>query len=379
MATSEGKFKILITGGHHTTAFAVLDALSRQLSVVSCQLSTVWVGHKFSMAGDRSESLEYKEVTSRRLRFFDLRAPRFHRRNRLLFVAGFCGSVFKSLRILISEHPNLVLSFGGYLSSPVIFSAWLLRIPCLTHEQTSEAGFANRFNANFCQKVLISFESSRKYFPHGKTVLTGNPVRPEIFEDRGYFKFDSDRPTIYVTGGKQGSHVINEALAKLLPDLLETVNVIHQAGSSTVFDDYSNLTKLAASWTRNLKDNYLLRDHFEAGEVGSVFAGAGLVISRAGANTVCELAALRKRAILIPISGSSHREQERNARLLKDLGLAQILEEGNLTGENLLLNIKKMLSLGPAVVDEEAIDKIFLPDAAQKVADEVFKALRIAS
>lgn len=376
MKDSRQSFKIVVTGGHHTPALAVLEALQEQLTTHDSQLTTVWVGHRFSMAGDRNESLEYKEVKRQGIDFIDFKSARFHRANYVFFGLRFAGAFWNSFRILRAVRPDLILSFGGYLSAPIVLAGWFLKIPVLSHEQTAAAGFANRFNAHFSKEILISFESSRRYFPKEKVVFTGNPLRREIFEDRRLFSFeDSGRPTLYVTGGKQGSHKINLILLELLPGILSRYNVIHQSGATTLYKDFENLNRASLAWPQDLRKNYLLRDHFETPEIGSVLARADLVISRAGANTVYELAALRKKSILIPLWASSHGEQEKNARLLEDLGLAEILTEGELSPERLVEFVKIALEKRVSL-DEEKIDRLFPPDGGSRVATEVLKFLK---
>lgn len=266
-------------------------------------------------------------------------------------------------------RPRLVVSFGGYLSVPVVLSARLLGVTCVTHEQTTRVGLANRFIGRFCQKIFVSFSSSVKYFPKNKTVLVGNLLRREIFEDRGYFKFNNQKKTIYVTGGKQGAHKINELIGLFLPKLLFQYNLIHQCGSFSLHDDFSALQDLAEGLDESLRRDYLLQKHFNFDEIGSVLARANFVVSRAGANIVCELAALRKPSLLIPLEGSSHGEQEENAKLLSSVGLAFVIEESQMNEENLINGLKRLESLSP---NEQKIDSEFVPNGDKKMAAEVY-------
>jgi UDP-N-acetylglucosamine--N-acetylmuramyl-(pentapeptide) pyrophosphoryl-undecaprenol N-acetylglucosamine transferase len=191
------------------------------------------------------------------------------------------------------------MSFGGYLALPVVICAWLLDIPVLTHEQTPVPGLANKIIAKFAKKVL-----------------TGIPLRKEILNLRPV-----KTSGIFVTGGNQGSHVINQASK----DLFKKYKVVIQTGDSKNHD-YEELLKLN-------KHTYKF---LNALEMAKALNEANLVISRAGANICAELAYLGKPAILIPIPWSSGNEQMLNAKWLNDAGVAEILEQKDLNGKNLL-------------------------------------------
>ncbi len=223
--------KIVVCGGHHNSALVVADALREK------GYQVFWLGHKYSMIGDENPSAEYLEVTQKGFPFTEIKAgklqPRHHFFQYLLRIPlGFWQS-FVSLRRI---KPDLIFSFGGYLALPVVYVGWLLGIPVVTHEQTVVSGLANQLIAKVAKKVFLTYEASSKYFPQGKVVVTGLPLREGILK-KGKKLFQNNKKTIYVTGGKQGAHVINEAVWAILPSLLIEFNVIHQCGSTSVFDD----------------------------------------------------------------------------------------------------------------------------------------------
>ena len=372
MGSEYKEIKILVTGGHHTTALALMQSLGKEFKSRGYGLSVFWVGHRYSMRGDRNESLEYKEITSLGIPFFELNTPKFYRHSIISTFAKLSVGVIRALSIVIKVRPQLVVSFGGYLAVPTVLAAWALSTPSVTHEQTASAGFANRFISRFCRKVYVSFASSLRYFPKRKTVLTGNPLREEIFIDQGLFKFNNKKRTIYVTGGKQGAHRMNLLVRESLPQLLEKYNVIHQCGSVSLHEDYEELCKYRHSLPQPLKESYEIRQHVNFSEIGSAFARADFVVSRAGANIVCELAQLKKRAVLIPLPGSSHGEQERNAKLLEDTGLGLVLPESKANTDTLMLSLENV-SIRP--ISTEFISQEFPPEAGVALAKDIASLL----
>jgi UDP-N-acetylglucosamine--N-acetylmuramyl-(pentapeptide) pyrophosphoryl-undecaprenol N-acetylglucosamine transferase len=315
--------KIVICGGHHNSALVVAEAL------IAKGYQVFWFGHKYSMLGDKNPSAEYLEVTAKKIPFYEIKAGKFQPKykfwqNLLRIPQGF----WQSFQLLRKLKPDLVFSFGGYLALPVAYSGWLRKIPVVTHEQTTVSGTANKLIAQIAQKVFVAFESSLQYYPQKKAVLTGLPIREELLKSKKKL-FANKKKTIYITGGKQGSHYINEEVFKILPELLKHFNVIHQTGSSSVYSDIKEAQKLKA-------ENYLAKEYFFEDEIGAVFNSADFVVSRSGAHTVYELLTLQKPAILIPIPWSSHNEQLENAKMLKNLGLAEILTQDNLQKGKLL-------------------------------------------
>ncbi len=336
--------KIVITGGHHTPALSVIEALKLFSKKLSRNLSFFWIGHKYSMWADANTSAEYKEVTALGIPFFDLSAGKFHKTYHPLKLIRIPLGFLQAFIYLLKIRPDMVISFGGYLAVPVVFSAWLLRITIVTHEQTTVAGIASLFISKFARKIFISFASSSKFFPKDKICLVGNPLRSEIFADRGLFCFADERKTLYITGGKQGSHKVNSFVEKNIILFLSSYNVIHQCGSSSVYNDFDSLLKLRENLSPELRERYLVKDFFTSEEIGSAFARADIVISRAGANAVYEIGALGKVSLLIPISWSSRNEQELNARFLSSGGGAVLLEEKNLNEEKVFSILEDLSS-----------------------------------
>ena len=321
--------KILITGGHLACAVAVLDGL-----VAKGFTNIVWVGAKYVQTDVYNNSAEYKLITGKNIKFIELNAGKLWRKvtiktfskaikNFLLIPVGF----FRARKIIVQEKPELIISFGGFLALPIVIAAKLSKIKVVTHEQTITVGLANKIISKFADKIFISFKQSVKYFPSKKVVYTGLPLRKEIFtKTTDFFKFKNNNPVIYVTGGNQGANTINWRLFKILPQLLGIANVIHQVGASTITNDLLNASQIKNQLTEEVRDNYYYyTNSFDS--IGEIFSKANIILSRSGANTVYEIMALGKLAVLIPIPWSSGQEQLLNAKLVASTGLGFILDQ----------------------------------------------------
>lgn len=331
---------LVITGGHHTGSLVVAKTLRNHGWTI------FWVGHRHSMWGDTSDSAEYREVTSAGFPFFDLKAGKlyrtFHPLKLLRLPFGFFQAFFYLLQLKRDPRFHLkgIVSFGGYLAVPTVISGWLLGIPGITHEQTVAQGWANRFLVPFVRKIAVSWPSSLSFYPASKSVLTGLPLRPEILHLSASPAPSLHRPkTIYFTGGKQGSHIINQTVFNALPQLLTKYRIIHQTGSSTLYHDYDISRELS-----HIHSGYESFD-FDSEKALAAFSRADLIVSRSGAHTIYELAVLGKPSVLIPIPWVSHDEQNRNAQLLVSNHQAVVLPEVDLSPDHLLSAISAALSL----------------------------------
>lgn len=358
--------RIIITGGHHSCALVVAKDLVKKGHQI------FWLGHKYSMWGDKNVSAEYLEVSKAKIPFFELQAGKFQKTLNLFKLVRLPLGFVQALFYLLKIKPELIVSFGGYLAVPVVIVGWILRIPSVTHEQTMVAGLGNKLISLFVKKIFISWPQKKKYYPSKKTVLTGLPLRKEIFiKKTKKYEFKEDLPTVYVTGGKQGSHVINQAVFEVLDKLLEKYNVIHQCGLSSLHNDYQ-IGKGKREKGKEKWERYKVVDYIFPEDIGAVFAEADLVVGRAGAHIIYELAALGKPAVLIPLPILYGDEQTGNAKLLEEIGLAKILPQKDLTGEslyqciNLLIqNIEKYKKAGGKA------KKLVILDATEKIIREI--------
>jgi len=225
--------KILITGGHLMPALSVIDSLLHQNKAAGVEI--IFVGRQYNLDNEKSYSLEYKEIIKRGIKFVPLTTGRFLTevspksiKNFFLIGAG----LFNACKILNQVRPDAILTFGGFLGFPFFIGGWIKKIPIYIHEQTLNPGLANRVGNYFAKKIFISFPQTKKYFSENKLIVTGNPVRKEIFAiNKKPFHINKIQPVIYITGGSLGSHSLNVHIGKILSGLLADFIVIHQTGN----------------------------------------------------------------------------------------------------------------------------------------------------
>ena len=330
--------KIVITGGHFSPAYSVIKKLDSSDSVLV-------IGRKYAFEGDKNETYEYKICEKNNIPFKVINAGRFQRKfthHTIPAVTRFPKGIYSALKILKEFKPDVVVTFGGYVGLAVSLAARILNIPIVLHEQTQKAGLSARIIGKFASVILISFESSRAYFKNKKVVLTGNPIREELFQKSEIFEFEA-KPIIYITGGSTGAHVLNQVILEILPRLLLKYTVFHQTGNNTEYKDFGKIQEFYDVLSPQLKKNYTVKQFFSPLEVSCLLQNASLVISRAGINTVTELMAIGVVGLLIPLPHGQMNEQRDNAVLFKKIGLGEYIEQKFLTGDLLLEKVHDMI------------------------------------
>ncbi len=235
----------------------------------------------------------------------------------------------QAVSLLKKIKPDVVFSKGGFVSVPVVLAAKKCKIPAVIHESDMTPGLANKICIPSAKKVCTNFPETTKYLPEGKAVLTGSPIRKELFSGdkaRGleFCGFTKDKPVILIIGGSLGSVKVNEAVREILPELLKSFQVIHLCGKGKI-DALLEGTK-----------GYVQYEYIKK-ELSDLLDAADLIISRAGANAICEILALRKPNILIPLSAAASRgDQLLNAESFRKQGFSKVIEEEDL-GERALL------------------------------------------
>lgn len=238
-------------------------------------------------------------------------------------------------KLLKKLKPDVVFSKGGFVSVPVVFAAKHCHIPAIIHESDITPGLANKLAIPNAYKVCCNFPETLKYLPEDKAVLTGSPIRSELLSGNrkhalDYCHLTDGKPTILVVGGSSGSQFINEVVRGILPELLKTYQVIHLCGKG-------NLDKSLHGTAGYAQFEYANQ------ELSDMFALADIVISRAGANSICELLALHKPNILIPLSANASRgDQILNARSFEQQGFSMVIEEENLSNVVLLNAVQEL-------------------------------------
>lgn len=336
-------YKIVICGGHFSPALSLIEELKKNK-----EYALSYIGRKNALEGDKALSLEYVTLSQLNIPFYSLITGRLQRNltgYTFLSLLKFPIGIMQSFYFLRKIQPHIVFSFGGYIALPICFAAWILRIPIVIHEQTSVLGMANRIISKWADILCLSFTET-KYVPKGvKTMYTGNLLRRAIrFYPRKNITHFGDRgkPLLYITGGSLGSRAINTVIGKIRPNLLKTYRILHQCGTANDSADFRSLYKSQKRLPADSQKDYRLITHIDPSEMGNIYRNAFLVIGRSGANTVAEIATIGVPAIFIPLPWAADNEQEQNALLLKKEGLAEKIDQKELTGKKLEETIQSM-------------------------------------
>ena len=238
----------------------------------------------------------------------------------------------QSRKLLKKLKPDVVFSKGGFVTVPVVVAAKGCKIPAIIHESDMTPGLANKLAIPSATKVCCNFPETLKHLPEEKAVLTGTPIRQELLsgdklEALKFCGFTANKPVIMIIGGSLGAAAVNDNIRKILPELLKDFQVIHLCGKGKLYESLQNT------------EGYIQFEYIKK-ELADLFALADIVVSRAGANAICELLALQKPNLLIPLSAKASRgDQILNARSFEKQGYSMVLEEEEITDEKLLSTI----------------------------------------
>lgn len=322
--------KIVLTGGgtagHVTPNIALLPSLQNAGFEVSYIGSYNGIEKKLI----EDMGIPYYGISSGKLRrYFDVK----NFSDPFRVIKGFG----EANRILKKIQPDVVFSKGGFVTVPVVIAAKKNHIPAIIHESDMTPGLANKLCIPSAAKVCCNFRETLELLPEGKAVLTGTPIRKELFEGNreaaaDFCGLDANKPTILVIGGSSGSVVINTIVRESLEDILPNFQVIHLCGKGNLDETLTN------------KNGYVQFEYISR-ELRDLFALSDFVISRAGANAICELLALKKPNILIPLSRAASRgDQILNAKSFKKNGFSYVIEEEELSKASLLNAIRDVSS-----------------------------------
>lgn len=317
------------TGGHLFPGIAVAEEIRNRLP----QSEILFVGTGRQIEANALKNRDFKLAT---IRCDALKGTRSW--ERLLALGRLPLSLLDARKILRSFNPHLVLGVGGYVTGPVSLCARMMGIPTVIHEQNSVPGVTNRILGRVVNKVLVSLPGSERYFPPGKALLTGNPVRTELLRAAKEPRKSAEAQTLLILGGSQGAHRLNtlvlETFTQCGKELPPGLQVIHQTGAADetwVRQGYKGLgiqARVAAFFT----------------DMAAIYQQADLVVSRAGATTLAELTVLGKVAIFVPYPFAADGHQELNARYVVEGGGARMFVEHTLTEEKLADELKTLLN-----------------------------------
>lgn len=272
----------------------------------------------------------------------------------------FCQACYHIFRF----RPDVVCGVGGYVTGPVVAAAWLMGKSTIIHEQNSVPGLANRKLGRIVDKVCLSLPACQSYFPAGKTVLTGNPVRSQIIDSGGRSINPGKRMTLLVLGGSQGARAINEMIVEVFTtgdrDIFSEIEIIHQTGAA------DETAVIKAYEVNNIKAQ--VSAFFD--DMAAVYNRADFVVSRAGATTLAELAVLGKPAILIPYPHAADNHQEKNGLRFVEQGGAVMFSQTDLTVETLRRELELLIK-APETLQAMShnMKELGIPDAADRIVD----------
>jgi UDP-N-acetylglucosamine--N-acetylmuramyl-(pentapeptide) pyrophosphoryl-undecaprenol N-acetylglucosamine transferase len=363
--------KVILTGGGTMGSVSPLMGIYEELKVRDPNLQALWLGTK---SGPEKEFVEkydlpFRSIIAGKIRqYFSL----LNLLTPLQVVIGF----FQSLSILRKFKPDIVLTAGSFVAVPVIYAAWFLKIPRLVHQQDLQVGLANKLMAKVATKITVSLEQSLADFPLKKAILTGNPVRQEVFKGSKEaavreFKLQTNLPTILILGGGTGAQLINEAVLETVGELVKNFQVIHLSGKDKAISgqliNYYNRETLKFIEERYREYEFLNQEIFDA------YALADLVVCRSGFSTLTELAVLNKPALLIPIPG----HQEINAQYFAKNNAVKILSQNQLTPETFLKAVTDLMdNLTERQFLVRNISKLLDKQAAKHYVDLIFKLVK---
>lgn len=372
--------KILFTGGGTGGHIFPIIAVARELR----KLFPDEKGWKFSYTGPRDEfakiflsqeNIKVKNVLAGKIRRY-LNVKSFFQN---LFDVFFKTPIgfFQAFFYIFFSAPDLIFSKGGFGSIPTVVAGWLLGVPIFLHEADIIPGMANRVLAKFSLEIFISFPKT-PYFPEGKMILVGNPIRRELLEGskqegKEFLKLSGERPVILILGGSQGAQKINDRILEILPKILQKFELIHQCGEKN-FEQIRAEARVMI--TKDLEKYYHPFSFLKEEELKRAYAVCDLVISRAGAGSIFEIAALEKPSILIPLTHSAQDHQLNNAYNYAEDGAAIILEEENFTPHFVLARLEHLFS-HPEELEKmrKAAKKFSKPLAAKTVAGYILSYL----
>lgn len=371
--------RILLTGGgsggHIYPLVAVAEELQKQAVQTGAVLDMQFIGDDgFAEDVVATIGIKFKKILSPKWR-------RYASADNLIDVFKAPLGFIQSLFYLWLYMPDLVFSKGGYDSFLPSLATRIFMIPVVIHESDVVPGKTNLWVGKWAKKIFVAFDGARAYFKNEKTELAGNPLRSGVLNLVGReqalsaFSLDSAKPTVLITGASQGANIINQTLLLSLAELAKKFQVIHQCGPKNY--DQVNLQVLSIveegknTYGKLIAENYRLYPVFDLQQMAWAYSAADIVVSRAGAGTIFEVAAVGKPSILIPLKGSAGDHQLANAREFAKFG-AIVIEEDNLTPHILINEIENVYENRVALATK--IKEFARPNAAQIIAEQLLAA-----
>src|SRR3989344_3543739 len=366
------RFRVLTTAGGTAGHIYPVAAVVAELQTMAAEQQVNLEVRYLGAYGPFREFLQQNNIRVQRVANSKLR--RYFAWQNFIDVPKFIWSIFQALWKIFWFMPNVLFSKGGPGSLAVVLAARFYRIPIIVHESDAVPSVTTNITSKFADTVAVSFASTVGQFTQKEVIHTGNPIRKYLLTDpiskekgRGYFGFNPHAPLLLVLGGSQGSTSINDFILDVLPELLQSVQVLHQTGK----EDYERVVREAGVALKKLPEDaqrrYKAVDYFEK-DIRIAYQGADLVVSRSGSG-IFELAAFGKPSILIPLPWAANDHQGANAAEYQRARAAIVMEQDNLLPHifldnvtNLLANPEKLAAMG------EAARTFYKSDAASNLA-----------
>ncbi|WP_096435503.1 undecaprenyldiphospho-muramoylpentapeptide beta-N-acetylglucosaminyltransferase [Alteribacter populi] len=362
--------KVLIsgggTGGHIYPALALIEQIKKEIP----NAEFLYIGS--------DNGLESRIVPDNQIPFKTVTISGFRRKlsvENVKTVLRFLKAVSTAKRYIRDFHPDVVIGTGGYVCGPVVFAAAKQRIPTLIHEQNSVPGLTNKFLSKYVDRVAISFEASKTFFPKEKVALTGNPRAQQVYEASleksggrlTELGLDPNQKTVLIVGGSRGAKPINEAFLQAVPALkdkpfqcLYVTGDVHYESIKSELTTFGELTNIVC--VPFIHDMPQVLKHVD------------LLVARAGATTLSETTALGLPSLLVPSPYVTNNHQEKNARALENNGAAKVIVEKELSADRLVQEMDASLEKENWQVMHEAAKAMGTPEAAttlRKLMEEV--------
>lgn len=377
------KIRILLvgggSGGHIYPLIAVAQKIKHFIGVNSGYFLDL---RYFGDAGDytdlfKENGIEYSHIVSSKLR-------RYFSFENFIDIFKFFIAIFQSLFKVFFFMPSVVFSKGGPGSLPILFVCKLFFIPIVIQESDSAPGLTNLVSGKMSKKIFLAFGSAKQHFPNKSIEVVGNPVRSELIMGNGdsgaavteidkkeakkQFGFDPEKPVLLILGGSQGATVINDFVIKNIEPLAVKFQVLHQVGSGNYSEYKKDLDFLSKTLPDQVKNNYKFFPYFE-GNLKSAYIAADLVLARAGAGTIFEIAYFGKPSVLVPLPDAANDHQALNALEFKEAGAAIDIEQENFLSHLVLVQLETLISK-PEILKKmsESASAFYRPFSSETIA-----------
>lgn len=362
------KLKIIIsaggTGGHIYPAIAVAQALEKRLNH---EVEFLFVG-----ASDR---MEMEKVPKAGYKIEGLWISGLQRRityKNILFPFKVMSSLWKSFNIISRFKPDAVIGFGGYASSAMLYAATVKNLPTLIHEQNSYAGITNKILKDRVKKICVAYDNMDKFFPANKLIKTGNPIRQDLLDVSSkrsqameFFKLDATKKTVLVIGGSLGARTINESIFDGIEKLKQAnINLIWQTGKS-----FTKAESVQLNGTTFNIQQFIY-------EMDLAYAAADIVISRAGALSIAELAQVARPVILVPSPNVAEDHQTKNAMALVNKNAAVLVKDADARKQLISETLDLINDSGRQAELVKNIRTFAFPNAAELIVDEIVQMIK---